>query len=183
MAADCPDCSSATTRTRPATRSSALPIRLRVNGGMAPLSSFVCTDCGRIRFTTKVNPGEENCSVCDGAAAAARLRTPSEELRLLDADREVVYPLSAIACADCGAVELRASDVGGATATTCPACRGGMRRTTPAVGTDRIDFIEEARDADGPPLRGPVEPLAWACTDCGLVLVYDRGRAEEGGGR
>lgn len=168
---DCPDCGGHTTRVRLVDGGAGLPVRLRVGEGLAPLSGFVCGDCGRIRFTTNIDGGGgHGCSVCGGPIAGGRLRSPDGELGLVDDETGRTHELSATACADCGAVELRTAGMGGDGGGSCPVCDSGLRRGRPHLSPGGVQFRMDG--AETAPDR--TDPVAWACTGCGLVLLYDR---------
>lgn len=163
------------TRFRPSRALTGLPVRLRVGDTTTALSAFVCADCDRIRFTADVDGGEAagECAVCGGATVDARPGTDSEDLLLRDAGSGTRYGLRGEACADCGAVELRAAGVGSGEGTDCPACGGGMCLTEPILGASAVRFVDNSAGTSLEP-RDRIDPAAWACADCGLVLFYGR---------
>ena len=172
---DCPDCGGVTTRVRPTDRQAGLPVRLRAGDELAPLSGFVCEDCGRIRFTTNIDSGGgRGCSACGGPIAGGRLRSPEGELAVVDDETGRTTRLSATACADCGAVELRTDGLDGSGGGSCPVCDSGLRRSYPQLGegeTGRGVRFSVVGAEDAP---DRTDPVAWSCTGCGLVLLYDR---------
>jgi len=176
MTSECADCGGSTTRFRPATSVTGLPVGVRVPDGVASLSGFVCADCGRVQFTAALDAEAADgdpCSVCAEPAAEYRLGTAGEDLRLKDIDAGTRYSVRAVACGDCGAVEVSAEGVGSADGTDCPACEGRMGLTEPIVGASSVRLVDDDAGASLEP-RSRVEPVAWACEDCGLALVYDR---------
>ncbi len=193
MSRECPDCGGEATQGRPTRTGTGLPIRFLPDGdalfggSSIDLAGWTCEDCSRIRFEVDAADGEADasaasgeCPVCDGPTVAGRLGGSGFDVRLVDRESELPgtdrYDLFGHACADCGAVGLYtdADAVNeGPVGTECPACEGGMRRTAVSTGAGSMRIIGDKQGDGALAQRERVDPMAWACRDCGLALMYD----------
>jgi len=185
------------TQGRPTRTGTGLPIRFLPNdetvlgGSSVDLTGWTCEDCSRIRFEVDTADREADasgaageCPVCDGPTAAGRLGGSGFSVRLVDRESDLPgtdrYDLFGHACLDCGAVGLYTDADGvndGPVTTECPSCEGGMRRTGVSTGAGSMRIIGDKQGDGALAQRERIDPMAWACQDCGLTLMYDEGGA------
>ena len=195
MSEQCSDCGGEVTRARPTRTGTGLTVEFRVIDGEEIVGSsslgmdgWACEDCGRVRFraeTSEQRPADESavsgsCPLCSGPTVAGQPGGSGYSLELLDRDRDVPgtdrYELFGHACVDCGAVALYADDVktGPESETDCLACEGQMRDMSISTGSGGFRLVGDRRSDASLAPRRRVEPMAWACEDCGLTLVFDQ---------
>jgi len=194
MSQECSDCGGEVSRARPVRTGTGLTVDFTVTDGEERVGSsslamdgWACEDCGRVRVrveTPERRPEPETtsgeCPLCAGPTVAGRPGGAGYSLWLLDDDRDdpgtARYELFGHACVDCGALALYADDVetGSGDATDCLACEGQMRDMSISTDTGGFRLVGDRQgDASLAPRRR-IEPMAWACEDCGLTLLFDR---------